>query len=297
MKKLIRKLSNEDFQAFDDFLKNYTETSMFMRSNARRAGLVFEKGKDYSAEYMGTFINDKIVGVLALNWNGNLMIQSPNKDILFQLLGFAAQTNPLFTIRGILGPDDQARQILEWLHVDEKNLLMSAEEISYSLNIDKMAVPKNLSEGLWQCRLAVPADLPILGPWRVEYDKEALNLNPPDALSLAENETLHKIALGEIFVLEVQGKLVSRADYNATLPEVYQIGGVWTPPDLRGRGYARAATAGAILAAKSNGVKKAVLFTNNTIAIKCYESLGFTAVSKYHLSFLKEAIVLGKGLD
>jgi hypothetical protein len=42
----LRILNKEDFGIYDAFLQNYTATSMFLRSNVRRAGLEFEEGKD-----------------------------------------------------------------------------------------------------------------------------------------------------------------------------------------------------------------------------------------------------------
>jgi predicted GNAT family acetyltransferase len=156
--------------------------------------------------------------------------------------------------------------------------------------------PRLLSDGVWQYRLATNDDLPILSAWRAGYEIEALGQDPdkPDTLKGAQEETIKKIALREIFVLEDQGYLVSQANYNATLPDVYQIGGVWTPPHLRGRGYAKGVVAGALLAARNQGIKKAILFTKNPSAMKCYESLGFKAVDDYHISLFKRPIMLGK---
>jgi uncharacterized protein len=292
----LRKLHNDDFDIYDTFLQNYTETSMFLRSNARRAGLVFEEGKDYSAHYYGAFQDNQLKGVLALNWNGNLFSQVPNPPILLDLLTFAAQTTPQFEVKGVLSPDDQARTILKWLGSPSDNFLLSSKEISYSLDLDKIMVPRLLSDGVWHCRLATHDDLPILSAWRAGYEIEALGQDPdkPDVLKGAREETIKKIDLREIFVLEDQGQLVSQANYNATLPDVYQIGGVWTPSNLRGRGYAKGAVAGALLAAKNQGIKKAILFTKNPSAMKCYESLGFKAVSNYHISLFKTPIMLGK---
>ena len=39
------------------------------------------------------------------------------------------------------------------------------------------------------------------------------------------------------------GAPVSLSAINASLPDIVQLGGIYTPPDLRGRGYAKAAVA------------------------------------------------------
>jgi predicted GNAT family acetyltransferase len=64
-----------------------------------------------------------------------------------------------------------------------------------------------------------------------------------------------------------------------------QVGGVWTPPARRGRGYARAAVAGSLLDARARGVTRGVLFTaqENRPAQRAYEALGFQVVGDYGL--------------
>nr|WP_274517504.1 GNAT family N-acetyltransferase [Fortiea contorta] len=63
----------------------------------------------------------------------------------------------------------------------------------------------------------------------------------------------------------------------ARLPDIVQIGGVWTPPALRGKGYAKSVVAGSLLAAKTQGVERAILFTNrqNSAAQAAYRGIGF----------------------
>jgi predicted GNAT family acetyltransferase len=66
---------------------------------------------------------------------------------------------------------------------------------------------------------------------------------------------------------------------------------VYTPPSLRGRGYARAVVAGSLLAARARGVRQAVLFTgkDNDHAQRAYRALGFTVVGDYGVVLLDVA--------
>lgn len=89
---------------------------------------------------------------------------------------------------------------------------------------------------------------------------------------------------GDIFVLtDADGTPLSMATHNARVPDTVQIGGVWTPPDSRGRGYARAIVAGALLAAREDGARTAVLFTGkeNEPARRAYLALGFRIIGDY----------------
>lgn len=61
------------------------------------------------------------------------------------------------------------------------------------------------------------------------------------------------------------------------------VGGVWTPPALRGRGYARAVVAASLLIAREQGVTRAIVFTgeDNIPAQRAYVTLGFRRVGDY----------------
>ncbi len=76
----------------------------------------------------------------------------------------------------------------------------------------------------------------------------------------------------------------------AALPDMVQIGGVWTPPPLRGLGYGRCVVAGALLAARRAGVTRAVLFTDddNHGARRAYAAIGFDLVGDYGLVLLAD---------
>ena len=89
------------------------------------------------------------------------------------------------------------------------------------------------------------------------------------------------VARKEAFLLEVDGEPVSLCTHTAQVSDIVQIGGVWTPPEWRGRGYARRVVAGALQVAEQEGVTRAVLFTEGRAARRCYEALGFQRVGDY----------------
>src|SRR6267378_1730688 len=93
-------------------------------------------------------------------------------------------------------------------------------------------------------------------------------------------------AQGDHWLLEDGGEPVSYTAFNARLPDIVQVGGVWTPLPLRGRGYARCAVAGSLLEARAAGARRAILFTNSTPGARAYEALGFTRAGEYGLLIL-----------
>jgi predicted GNAT family acetyltransferase len=54
-----------------------------------------------------------------------------------------------------------------------------------------------------------------------------------------------------------------------------QVGGIYTPPALRGRGLARAAVALHLAEARNTGVSRAVLFAASPAAARAYTAIGF----------------------
>ena len=71
----IRVLSNDDVTDLELFLGRHCDTSMFLLSNLRSAGLTYAD-KAYHGTYLAAFDGDEnIVGVLVHYWNGNVMMQ------------------------------------------------------------------------------------------------------------------------------------------------------------------------------------------------------------------------------
>ena len=96
------------------------------------------------------------------------------------------------------------------------------------------------------------------------------------------------IEANNLWVLEEAGRLVSMTSFNATLPDMAQVGGVFTPGQWRGRGHGRAVVAGSLLDARAAGVVEAILFTEaeNHPAQRAYEALGFERIGDYGMVML-----------
>ncbi|MBN1581559.1 MAG: hypothetical protein JXA89_12720 [Anaerolineae bacterium] len=82
--------------------------------------------------------------------------------------------------------------------------------------------------------------------------------------------------------------------FNAAILEAVQVGGVWTPPALRGRGYGRCVVAASLLDARADSVEQAILFTGekNIPAQKAYMALGFRPIGDYRIALLQEAATI-----
>ena len=112
--------------------------------------------------------------------------------------------------------------------------------------------------------------------WRVDFALEALRR--PDGPELRDECRREVVLLHEResdWVMEDQGEVVAYSAFNAALPDIVQIGGVWVPVARRSRGYGRGVVAGSLLDARRQGVTRAVLFAEREDAKRAYVGIGF----------------------
>jgi RimJ/RimL family protein N-acetyltransferase len=103
-----------------------------------------------------------------------------------------------------------------------------------------------------------------------------------------EAEVGQRLGYGGLTVWEARGTPVSMAGITRIVHAVARVGGVYTPPELRGRGYAGGATAAVSQAALDAGAAEVVLYTDlaNATSNALYEGLGYRAVEdRTQLSF------------
>ncbi|MEU5475584.1 GNAT family N-acetyltransferase [Streptomyces lydicus] len=92
-----------------------------------------------------------------------------------------------------------------------------------------------------------------------------------------------RIADGRCLLWEAGGRPVSMAGITRTLVGTARVAPVYTPPELRGRGYAGAVTAAVSQAAKDSGAQEVLLFTDlaNPTSNALYRRLGYRPVEDY----------------
>lgn len=175
------------------------------------------------------------------------------------------------------------------LGLDGTRPAMESAEDLFALELDEIRVPTEVAEGRLACRPPHgDAELAQARAWRASYAIEALGAAPGPELYLEVRDAIEReVGRGDLWVLidRERGEMLSMTATNARLPDMVSIGGVYTPPELRGRGHARAAVAGQLADVKRTGVRRAVLFTgrDNTPARRAYEALGFRIVGDYAL--------------
>lgn len=280
----IRVLGAIDEAAMRAFLAPRAESSMFLLSNARAAGLV-DEGKTFQATYVGAFENGELAGIVAHCWNGVLLVQTPAELVspsTVRALAHAALANSRRTIAGFSGPADQVAVARRAFELPAPAL--DEVEALYALTLADLRVPDALARREVTCRRPTDAERPQLAAWRRAYHVESLgSADNTELAAKAAREIDDLAASGTIWVLEAAGALVAMTAFNARIPDMVQVGGVYTPPALRGRGHARCAVAGSLLDARADQAGRAILFTKNAAAARAYEAIGFQRIGEYAL--------------
>jgi len=276
---VIRILRPGDEGAIEAFLAPRADTSMFLRANARQGGLQ-DRGQPRQATYAAAMGPSGVVALAAHCWNGILLVQAPEQIHEVARTALAASGRPL---KGISGPADQVRTAREALGV--RKAAVDDADLLYSLDLARLRVPPALAA--LSLRRPRGDELPLLIAWREQYLVETgLSAAGPLLHQDAKGGIELLQAQGDHWLLEDRGEPVAYTAFNARLPDIVQVGGVWTPPPLRGRGYARCAVAGSLLEARAAGARRAILFTSNTSAARAYEAIGFTRAGEYGLLIL-----------
>lgn len=278
----IFKLNNNDAPEVEKFLKRHAESSMFLRSNMARAGLEYQD-RDYAGEYWGVYDGEKITGVLAHYWNGNVMMQCPSLNDLLKLASVFMEEKTR-KVKGILGLEEQAAIIVNVLDIPPEKFGINNIEGLFALDLNNLKMPD--CDG-YSIISPTMMDQDLLFQWMRDYDIEALGYEDGPALYEHINQRIERMQDGVIFTLMHGGEPVSLAGCNARVHDMNQIGPVWTPPEHRGKGYARRATALLLAEEKKTGIHRSILFTNNPAAEKAYRSLGYKRIGTYRLALLK----------
>jgi RimJ/RimL family protein N-acetyltransferase len=133
-------------------------------------------------------------------------------------------------------------------------------------------------------RLAAEPDRDLLIKWTDAFVREVGDPVRQDHAAAVDN----RLSYGGFIVWEAGGAPVSLAGLSRAAGAMVRVGPVYTPPELRGRGYAGAATAAASQAARDAGVTEVVLYTDlaNPTSNALYQRLGYRPVEdRVTLSF------------
>ncbi len=172
---------------------------------------------------------------------------------------------------GVLGPDLTAKCFVA--RAEELGLRFCAP---MPQRILALSAPPRAPEVPGRAREVTAADTPLFADWLTAFYREAV---PQDRLP--PREVLERAAgQGGHLFWEVEGRPVALAGIVRRTRDTAAIARVYTPPELRGRGYAGAATAAVVELIYAEGRTTACLYCDlrNPASRRCYAKLGFAPV-------------------
>lgn len=264
---MIREAGPDDAALLESLLSRQRDMAMFPLANLNSHGLgtgAFPSDHPRASRFW--LLGDH--AVLGLSRSGMLMpLGTETSDV--------APLGPALSghlVEGALGPATAVRPLLAALGLGSVPTRKDEDEPAFALDLADLVLPEG---GDARLVVADAGRRDLLHAWRAASHREILGATPGQAESIAADDVARMIAGGNHRLLMVDDEPVALTGFNAVLPDIVQVGGVYTPPALRGRGHARLAVALHLAEARAGGTRRAVLFAASPAAARAYAALGF----------------------
>jgi predicted GNAT family acetyltransferase len=132
-------------------------------------------------------------------------------------------------------------------------------------------------------REANRSDRDLVVRWMLAFSEEVLPHEPePDRQVRLIESRLSATDSSGVWLWEIEGEPVSMSGYGGRTPNGIRIGPVYTPPDLRGRGYATALVAAQSRRLLEDGRRFVFLYTDldNATSNALYRRIGYRLVAE-----------------
>lgn len=176
------------------------------------------------------------------------------------------------TIPAVLGPPEVATRVAEaWIELKGGACHRGMEQGLYRL---EQVVPAEPVPG--SMRPVEPADLERIIPWGAAFGHEL-----GAAFALGEDAVHRMMERGDLHVWD-DGEPVSMAVAQGVTPNGCRVGFVFTPPELRGHGYASALVAALSQKMLDSGLSFCVLYTDlsNPTSNSIYRRIGYQQIAE-----------------
>lgn len=286
----LQKITEENLEQSLLFLEKYEDSCMFLLNNRLQYGLDLQEHSN-SGDYMAIEQNNQIQAVFCLTKRGNLLLQTNNQNDYSQIILKSCLDNIKkykINFGGIIG--DHKSSMLFFQLLKNKNLiteeLRTGSEKLYSLSlIDYHDFNEHSSAKVLQ-----ESDFEEYNKLTQIYLEELSLENSNNNQDTAKKDFINAISRQATWGLEINEKLVSLGEFNARYKHLAQIGGVFTLPEARRKGYSKVVMQRLIFDAKYKlNVTKLVLFTGHyqVPAWTLYESLGFKYLGDFAMTFFQ----------
>ncbi|MDO6354636.1 GNAT family N-acetyltransferase [Caloramator sp. CAR-1] len=268
---MIRKLFEIDRKIVEEYLKrNHIETT-FLIGNIKYFGIENNKELRRCGDYYGYFEKSELKGILPFYNLGSCIPHYESEGAIPYFVELMKDRE----FKYLLG----MRRVIEPLYKNLKDVKSIG-----NISDDAYYINKNLIE--FQCK-----DIEIKNYYELDLDLAAeflveasqIGFGRDDASVEEAKKTLVQRPVEEDYLFAIKdGKMVATACIQATTDEISQIGGVYTTPKERGKGYCKAVVSELCRIIIERGkIPTLMVRKNNTSAVKAYEALGFEFYDDY----------------
>jgi predicted GNAT family acetyltransferase len=216
----------------------------------------------------------RVVGVTMRTPPHNLILSEIDDENAIPLLLEDAR-DAFGALPGVVGPKAPAAEFSElWQEATGADARVEIEQRCFRAEL--VRPPANVAGSM---RAYEPRDRDVAVRWMDAFVEEALHGPEPES-SAEFVDRRHEDPDAGLVVWEDGGETVSMAGFGGPTPNGIRIGPVYTPPELRGHGYASGLTAGLTQRLLDEGRRFCFLFTDlsNPTSNNIYQRIGYRPV-------------------
>lgn len=279
------------------FLAQYEVISAYLTENF----LTFMKENgDFSTgqQFFAMLHDDEIIAVWNIDEHNTFMhcfpnLKKKNAAVFFKITKKFFLSQPTHSIVG-----EKKFSILLKNFLCEQCGYTTAAETNYNLLIkntkdgltdtdQKINRPQNTDPDI-NCGVCEPSDIDALVSLQMGYEMEELNVSHSSQV-FSRKYLLAMMHRQTLFKAEINGEIICKAHTNAIGINCKQLGGVYTVPKYRNKGYAKKLLQYAVSYLEPT-TEYLVLFvkTDNTAANKLYKDLGFKKYCGYRIIHIRK---------
>jgi predicted GNAT family acetyltransferase len=278
-----RDRSRLEVQRFADAQLFLDETGPFLAEREAEHNLLFgiaatliiDPSRWHDRPYLAAIKRDgEVVAAALMTPPWNVVLSTTEDRDAIAALGHDLERSRL-TVPGVTASVDVARRFSEvWASRHGMAARRTMAERIY--RADRIAPPSDVPGAM---RLGSIDDRDLLIEWMGGFLEEAFH-----GASHARADSMVRADLESgsrsYYIWEVEGRPVSTAGVTGPTPNGIRVGPVYTPPDVRRRGYGSAVTAAASQAQLDAGRRFVFLFTDlaNPTSNKIYQAIGYEPV-------------------
>lgn len=278
---IIETMNIRNYSIANDFLE---EAGSLLQSDEVRYGLIYGIARRVAANphyygeenpWFGMVTDDN--GIAALAWR-----TPPFLVGLAWHTGDAAEAVALIVesvrnrwsvIPGVTGHKEVTDLFAEKWAIARRTQIQSTQS-QRTYRLDSIS---SISQSSGRLRLATTEDKELVFGWLRAF---AIDTDQGTDRDIPERPTVQRVKNGEIYLWEDGGRVVSMAAKTRPTDHGMAIGGVYTPPEFRKKGYATSCVAGVCSEVLKSGYDFCTLYTDlsNPTSNSIYMKIGFQPV-------------------